>query len=128
MELQGLFFASFQTALGASVAGHFCGVGEGVGFFFGLVSYPIADVSSILLRPASRVYTLTPNGGVHESTLDSIRSIALPVFLGSLAAWGTLAMAGFPLSFTSILILTAGGLIWDIFMNECKDKVKTAYA
>jgi hypothetical protein len=127
MEIRELIFKSFNTALGCSLVGQLWGVDAGVGFCFGLISFPITEVSSTLLRTTSHTYTLTPNGEAQESTLDLIRSVVIPMFLGSLAAWGTLAVAGFPLSFTSCLILTAGDLIWNIFTDAWKDWVRAAY-
>lgn len=125
MKIHELILLSFKAGAGSSLVGHFCGAGAGVGFFFGLISYPVAELTSTLSRPSH--FTIGPSGRIEESTLDLVRSVILPMFLGQIAAWATLTIVGFPLSFVSCLVLTAGSLAWDIFMDSYKDCVRKAF-
>lgn len=117
MKIDGVLTRTIGAGFGASLVGHYWGVGGGVGWVFGLISHPIMDQASILLRSKNPRYNMDARGRIQESTLDMIRSVVLPFFLGQIVAWTALAIAGFPLSVTSCLVLTAGSVAWNTFAD-----------
>ncbi len=126
MKIDGLITETLGAGFGASLVGHYWGVGGGVGLVFGWISHPIMDQASILLRSRNPRYIMDARGRIQESTLDMIRSVVLPIFLGQIVAWAALAIAGFPLSATSCLVLTAGSIAWNILTDTFADCSRSA--